>query len=487
MFSNNLPALSVVLLLMSAYMLPLLAGKRLRTAQAVAVLALTLTAGFSGFLFSHVLAYGPMLYSMGGWQAPWGIELAVTPLSAFVMTVVSSIVALVVLSLPAEQENWQNRKSGWYATLVLLMTASLLGITMANDLFNLYVFSEVSTIAACALVAGKDHRNSTDAAFKYLVLGSIGSGFILFAIGLAYISTGHLNIDFAAAALLNNPPHPIVLWAMGSFFLVGFGIKAGLFPLHVWLPDAHSSGPTTASALLSGVVVKVYAVAMAQVFFGLFGAGLMSAMGLTGLLRLMAVLSILAGSAFALVQTDIKRLLAYSTVAQVGYIFLGFGIGGVLGIAAALYHVLAHGLMKAVLFLTAGKAIDVCGSREIKDFAGMGKRLPVAMSAFTLAALSMIGLPLLAGFGTKWYLFNAGLEAGIWWVPLLVIVSGLLNAAYFLPVLRSIWFSGEEERAPWRLWDMPGLPLLAAALVALGLLPGPVLKLLETAAGWLLF
>lgn len=486
MISNNLPALAVVLLLMCAYMLPLLAGRRLPLAQIVASMVLLVATMFCAMLFMMVLETGPVYYAMGGWAAPWGIEVTVTPLSAFVMLVVISLTSLVMLSVPGEQKGWTNRKAGWYSTLLLLLTAALLGMTMANDLFNLYVFSEVSTLAACALVAAKTDRNATDAAFKYLMLGAIGSGFVLFAIGIAYVVTGHLNLDFAAATLARSQLHPIIPWVMSSFFLVGFGIKAGLFPLHVWLPDAHSSAPTSASAMLSGVVVKVYAVAMARVFFSLFGGDALAAMGIADMVRMMAALSILAGSAFALVQTDIKRLLAYSTVAQIGYIFLGFGVGGVVGVAAALYHILVHGLMKVILFLTAGKVIELTGSRDISGFAGMGRRLPLVMGAFTLAALSMIGLPLLAGFGTKWYLFNAGLAAGIYWLPLVVIISGLLNAAYFLPIVWQVWFGeGEEEQTDWQVWGIPGLPLLAALLALAGLVPGPVLKLLEQAARWL--
>ncbi|MTI96457.1 MAG: monovalent cation/H+ antiporter subunit D family protein [Firmicutes bacterium] len=484
MLSANFPVLGIVALLMTAYLLPLVAMRRMRLGQGLAGLILALSAVYSALLFYDVLDSGPVYYAMGGWEAPWGIELAITPLSAFVMTVATGLTALVALSLPQELVDWSKRKAGWYITLLLLLTAALLGITMANDLFNLYVFTEVSTLAACALVSAKKDRNATDAAFKYLMLGAIGSGFILFAIGITYVITGHLNMGFAAAVFAASDLHPIIPWVMSAFYLVGFGVKAGLFPLHVWLPDAHSSAPTTASALLSGVVVKVFAVAMARVFFGLFGSAALETMGIAGMVRLMAAASILAGSAFAVVQTDIKRLLAYSTVAQVGYIFLGFGVGGVVGVAAALYHVLAHGLMKSILFLTAGKVIAINGTREISGFEGMGPKLPLPMGAFSLAALSMIGLPLLAGFATKWYLFNAGLSAQIYWLPVLIIISGLLNAAYFLPIVWKIWFGVSEAEATDR--RVPGLLVLVAVLAVIGLVPGAVLDLLEQAAGWLI-
>jgi len=485
MFSDNLPILTVVMLLMTAFLVPLLINRYRRATQVAAGIVVAVAACFSAILLHRAVTIGPAYLAVGGWEAPWGIQVAITPLSTFVMLVVTGITALVMLSLPREQRDWTSRKAGWYYTLILLLTAALLGLCMSNDLFNIFVFSEVSTLAACALVTAKKDRNSADAAFKYLMLGSIGSGFVLFAIGITYVVTGHLNISFASAVIAGSQYHPIIPWIISSFFLVGFGVKAGLFPLHVWLPDAHSSAPTSASALLSGVVVKVYAVIMIRVFIGLFGWPVLDAMGIAHLIRVAAALSILAGSAFALVQTDIKRMLAYSTVAQVGYIFMGFGLGGALGVAAALYHILAHGLMKSILFLTSGKVIEFKGSREITGFNGLGRQLPLPMTIFTLASLSMVGLPLFAGFATKWYLFNAGLDAGIIWVPVVIIISSLLNAAYFLPIVWRVWF-GDSEASQAEDRRVPGLIPLALILAVVGLVPGPVLGLLEQAAIWLI-
>lgn len=484
---NNLPVLTVVMLLMVAFLVSLFVKKHLKAVQAVAFLAVVTAAGFSAVLLHRVMQTGPVFFSVGGWEAPWGIQVAVTPLSAFVVLVATSLVSIVMLSMPREQKDWSQSKTGWYITLVLLLTAAMVGMTLANDLFNLYVFFEVTALASWGIVAAKKDRNSADASFKYLMLGSIGSSFVVFAIGITYVVTGHLNMGFASAAIANTQLHPVIPWVISTFFLVGFALKAGLFPMHIWLPDAHSAAPTSASALLSGVVVKIYAVAMARVLFGLFGSSVLDAMGINGLVRIAAALSILAGSLFALVQTDIKRMLAYSTVAQVGYIFLGFGMGQAAGVTAALFHILAHGLMKAILFLTAGKVVELKGSRKITNFNGIGRALPLPMAIFSLAALSMVGLPLLAGFTTKWYLVIAGLGIRAYWVPVLVIFSGLLNAAYFVPIVWRIWFrEGDQvtklESAQRRV---PGLIPLALALLAVGLVPNPILALLERAASWL--
>lgn len=481
---SNLPVLTVVLLLMTGFLVPLLVQKFQRLTQVAAGLAVACAACFSGIMLYQALKSGPVYYAVGGWEAPWGIEIAVTPLTAFICLTTTAITALVILSLPREQQNWSPAKVGRYTTLILLLTAALVGLTLANDLFNLYVFFEVTALASWGIVAAKKDRNSADASFKYLMLGTIGSAFVLFAIGITYVVTGYLNIGFASAVIASSQYHPIIPWIISSFFLVGFALKAGLYPMHIWLPDAHSAAPTSASALLSGVVVKVYAVAMARVFYGLFGGAALEAMGINGMVRIAAALSIVAGSIFALVQTDIKRLLAYSTVAQIGYVFLGFGLGGNWGVAAALFHILAHGLMKAILFLTSGKVVELRGSRSIAGFDGMGRLLPLPMAVFTFSALSMVGLPLLAGFATKWYLFNAGLTAGIYWVPVIVIISGLLNAAYFLPLIWRVWFGQGEAELPGDR-KVPGLIPLALLLAAVGLIPYQILSMLERAAMWL--
>jgi multicomponent Na+:H+ antiporter subunit D len=483
---DNLPVLIVVTLLMTAFLAPLFIKKFRPLVYGVANAAVAAAACASAVLLRYALHTGPLYVAVGGWEAPWGIEVAITPLSSFVVLVVTSIVALVMVSMPREQVDWPSQKVGWYLTLVLLLTAALAGMTMANDLFNIYVFFEVTALSSFGIVAAKKERNAADAAFKYLMLGSIGSGLVLFAIGITYVVTGYLNMEYASAAIAGSQLHPIIPWVICSFFLVGFALKAGLFPMHVWLPDAHSSAPTSASALLSGVVVKVYAVAMARVFYLIFGASALEAMGIRTMVLLAAALSILAGSIFALVQTDIKRLLAYSTVAQVGYIFLGFGLGGIAGIVAALYHLLAHGLMKSILFLTAGKVADLQDSRNLKGFNGIGRLLPLPMAIFTLAALSMVGLPLLAGFTTKWFLFQAGLDAGLYWIPVLMIVSSLLNAAYFLPLVWRIWFGEGTLKTEIADSRIPGLLPLACALIAVGLFATPIVGVLEQAAKWLI-
>jgi len=482
---NNLPVLIVVVLLMTGFLVPLSVRKYRLATQVAAGIVMAGAACLSAVLFYQVLQSGPVYYAVGGWDAPWGIQIAATPLSTFMVMVATGIVALVMLSLPREQRDWSNSKAGWYITLILLLTAALVGMTLANDMFNLYVFFEVTALASWGIVAAKKDRNSADASLKYLMLGAIGSSFVLFAIGITYVVTGHLNMGFASAVIASTQFHPIIPWVISAFFLVGFALKAGLFPMHIWLPDAHSAAPTSASALLSGVVVKVYAVAMARVFFGLFGGAVLESMGISEMIRLAAAASILAGSLFALVQRDIKRMLAYSTVAQIGYIFLGFGLGGTIGVAAALYHILAHGLMKAVLFLTSGKVVEVRGSRNIDGFSGIGRLLPLPMAIFTLAALSMVGLPLLAGFVTKWYLFNAGLEAGLFWVPVVVIISSLLNAAYFLPIVWRVWF-GESEAEVAVDRRVPGLIPLALILAVVGLVANPIVNVLERAAAWLI-
>lgn len=482
--TNNFPLLGVVLLLMTAYALPII-SPRLRFLVKYLCSGLLLFSSVLSFdLLLKTLNRGPISYHLGGWPPPWGIEVRIDLLSALLWCAITTIAFFISLNVSREEQS--TRVGRWYSTLLLLLVAAMLGLVAAADLFNLFVFSEVTTIAACALVAASSKRDSADASFKYLMLASLGSGFILFAIGLTWIVTGHLNMHYAALALASGNTPPLVCWAALCFFLVGFGLKAGVFPLHVWLPDAHSSAPTSASALLSGLVVKIYAVALARILFGVFGTALLQSIGLLLVLRTLAVLSILMGSAFALVQMDVKRMLAYSTVAQMGYIILGFGLASSVSLGAAIYHIAAHGLMKGILFLSAGQVIALTGSKKLTAFEGLGQRLPWTMAAFTLASLSMVGFPLMAGFNTKWLLLTASLDQNQLLLLLVIILSSLLTATYFLPLIWRIWFApGEALPAPKKPLNFPVLAL-SGLLLAVGMFPNWLVAAARMAAERLL-
>ncbi len=485
-----IPFALVLFTLVGAFIMPFLARWFSRGCIPLTLGILGLDFFMAGNLLRGVAAHGPVAYYIGGWPAPWGIEVRGDGLAAIMLILICFIMFwTVVYGASSMEREITPGGSGWYCTLLLLITAGMMGLVVSGDLFNMYVMIEVVTLSGCALVLARGGREVLPAALKYLLLATIGSGFILFGIAFTYLLTGHLNLGFAAAELMaSGAQYPYLNWIALTFMVIGLAVKAGLFPLHVWLPDAHSTAPSTSSAVLSGLVVKVYAVVVMRVFFQLYTAELLQATDIDQILLIMSIGAILAGSFFALVQTDLKRLLAYSTVAQVGYIFLGISVFSITGLEGAIFHIAAHALMKSMLFLAAGVLIAGTGSRYINDLKGMGRAMPFAGGIFALGAFSMIGLPLLAGFISKYLLALAGWETGNYLVLPVMVLSGLLNAAYYLPVLRVLFW---EEAAP--LVEKTGkergpliaLAALAGGLLIMGVMPEVGRDFIQLAAAWL--
>ncbi|MEW6244773.1 MAG: proton-conducting transporter membrane subunit [Bacillota bacterium] len=477
---KNLPVMVVVFLLIAGYMMPVVARWDRKKCAPFAALAMGFGVLGSVLLMNTVIASGqPITYNLGGWIPPWGIAVRIDYAESFMLMLLTGVGAFILWYASGDIGSELGHKiTGWYYTAFLLLLAAMLGMAMANDLFNLYVFMEVSGICACALVAAKGDREATEAALKYLLLATIGSGFVLFGIGMLYMLTGHLNLDFVAIQMRRVWVfYPTVTWVATSFFVVGFAVKSALFPLHIWLPDAHSSAPSPSSAVLSGLVVKIYAFALMKllylVFSGLFTESFPVALAVRYILLVFSAMAILGGSLFALVQVDVKRLLAYSTVAQMGYIFLGIGLGSPAGLAAAMLHILNHAVMKSCLFLSAGSFIHVAGVRQVRDFTGLSKTMPWTSAAFSIAALSMIGFPPLAGFASKWYLSEGAMQSGEPVFVVLMVVSSFLNAWYYLPLVGRIYSVGEDSGVKEDIPLSMRLPvvLLAACCVVLGLFP----------------
>lgn len=483
------PPLIVIVVLMCAFLMPAFAHFRRQLCGPVACLTMIAALIYSLHFARLALSGQVLTYAAGGWAPPWGIEVIIDPFSAFMLLVISSV-SLLILFYSTSALDWEVPEAGigWYYTTFLLLVASMMGMAMTNDLFNMYVFIEVTGISACALVLSKGGRMATEASFKYLLLATVGSGFVLTGISLIYLITGNLNITFVAAEFTQvYAQYPYLIWTVLSFFLVGFGIKSALFPLHVWLPDAHSSAPTTSSAVLSGLVVKAYIVALVKFYFLIFGFDLLDQIFIRHMILIMASAAILGGSMFAFVQLNLKRRLAYSSVAQIGYIFLGIGLGSPIGLAAGVLHIFNHAVMKACLFLAAGAIYRQTGEKNVTRLAGIGYSMPVTMGAFTIAALSMVGLPLFSGFISKWYLALGSIEAGMPMFVGLIILSGLLNASYFLPIVWQAFFVVDEheprsftlDRIPFSM--SASLVVLAVAVVYFGIHPDFPLELAQKA------
>ncbi len=482
---RELPFILIVVILLACFVMPVFARWKREYAPPLTIVTLVIT-----FFMCCVLAYrvagGELIhYPVGGWNPPWGIEIFIDEVSAMMLVLLSGCSLVIgVFSLNSLHREIPPEATGWYYTLYLLTLAAMMGMVITNDLFNLYVMVEVVGIGACGMVVAKGEKLSTEASLRYLMLATLGSGFLLFAIGFLYQVTGNLNFPYVAAELARvGENYPFLMWATLSFLTVGLGVKAALFPLHIWLPDAHSSAPSPSSAMLSGLVVKVYIVAMMKIYFLVFGFELFQETYMRYLILFLATMAILGGSLFAFVQLDLKRRLAYSTVAQIGYIFLGFGLGTVWGITAALLHIIIHAFMKVCLFLSAGAIYYQTGKKKVTHFSGLGYKMPITMAAFTIASLSMVGIPLFGGFITKYGLAMGSLEMDNPYFIVLIVLSGLLNAAYYFPIVWQAYFTSGHD-ITLTMDTVPKTMLIPIVLMALGIIymgifPGDILSFLE--------
>ncbi len=493
--AENLPILLVMVTLTGAYLMPILSRWFPRLCAPLAVVSSVLALGISLHYIGVTRDGSRVYYNVGNWPPPWGIRLSIEPLTAFMLTVVTVVSLMVLVYALYEIKQSMNRTSqGWYLTTYLLLVSAMMGMVMTDDLFNLYVFIEVTGLSAVALVAARDDQSSTEAAFKYLMLATLGSGFIMAGIGMLYVITGHLNMRYVTTALITaREGYPRLLWVALSFFVAGFGVKSALFPLHVWLPDAYSSAPSPSSAVLSGLVSKVYIFGLIKVLYFCFYHVILARYLIPTTLVALSCAGIVIGSLFAMIQPDIKRRLAYSSVAQIGYIYLALGLNTRLGLVAAMFHIMSHSIMKSCLFLAAGGIIHTTGRRNIWEFAGLGRAMPLTMGAFTVCSFSMMGIPLLSGFVSKWYLLSGSLDAGAPFLVVIILVGSLLAAAYLLPVVWRAYFTSEGENVtnlpvketPWPM--LVPILVLTGATILLGVKPALALDIIEKAVESLFF
>ncbi|MCL0104076.1 monovalent cation/H+ antiporter subunit D family protein [Dehalococcoidia bacterium] len=464
---DHSPILVVMTPFVGAYLSPLLGLWRERLCHLVAVAAALLSLFFSFRLVVSVLTSGTIRYWVGGWEPPWGIELVVDPLSAFMCLTISLVSLLAVIY----SKNFIEKELPWgkttsYYTLILLLIGGMLGAVVTGDLFNLFVLTEIFSVAAYALVPIAEKRGSLIASYRYLILASIGTSLILLGTGYLYIITGTLNMADLAVRLPAFYDSWVVFGAL-AFLIVGFGIKTALFPLHTWLPDAHSIAPAPISVILSALVIKVGAYSLIRVLFTIFRLDFVTgpipvALALTWV----AAAAILIGSMFAISQTDIKRMLAYSSVAHIGYVVLGIGLAVEMGMTGGILHIFNHALAKGCLFFCAGAVIYKTGIRRIDDFCGLGSKMPLAMTAFTLAAASMVGIPPTAGFVSKFYLSLGALEAGEWIFVIVILLGSLMTAVFYLRVINLIYFGRHEEKV--QRDELPLSMLVPIIILALG-------------------
>ena len=440
--AEQLPVLVVVLPLFVAPLLALLASRG-NLPWLVATLTSALTFAMAIALAAQVMQTGVIYYELGNWPVPFGIGLTIGPLSAMMLMIISgaSTVALVAGRESMNAEVGTGHQALLYSCWLLAMTG-LLGITVTGDAFNIFVFMEISSLASYVMVANGPKRQALTASFKYLVTGTIGATFYLIGVGYLYMMTGTLNIADMAVRLADvSDTLPVMI--AGGFVILGVALKAALFPMHAWMPNAYQHAPTPVAIFFAACATKVALFVMLRVQYELLLPNLgPQAAFLTSWLIPLCVGGFLVGSAVAMFERDLKRMLGYSSVAQLGYIVLGISLANSAGVTAAMIHFFNHALIKAALFVAVAGMVLRFGSSNIEQLAGVGKRMPWTTLGFMLAGVSLIGVPLTAGFISKWYLIQAVLELGGLGILLtiLILVSSLMAVVYIWKVVEVAYF-----------------------------------------------
>jgi multicomponent Na+:H+ antiporter subunit D len=435
----QLPALQVVIPLLAALFCALL--RRGGPAWVITLVACWSMPVVALALLRKVQVSGPVSYAMGGWAPPHGIEYRVDLANAFMLVFVSLMAALVATYMPrsVNSEISENRR-GWFYAMYLTCLAGLLGIALSGDAFNIFVFLEVSSLSTYVLIAlGRDKR-AVLSAYQYLIMGTIGATFYVIGAGLLYVMTGSLNLVDVAGRLGDIQTMRPILAAL-AFITVGISLKLALFPLHVWLPNAYAFAPSSATAFLASTATKVAVYLLMRFFFTVFGVALVfKSQPVTEVLVALSLAAMFGASIVAVFQDNIKRMLAYSSVAQIGYITLGIALASETGLTGAIVHLFNHALIKGALFLAVGCLVFRVGITKIEEMSGIGRKMPLTMAAFTIAGLSLIGVPGTVGFVSKWYLALGAFEHGWWWLAGAIVLSSLIAVVYIGRIIEVAYF-----------------------------------------------
>jgi len=473
--------LLIALPFLGAFLIPLVALASKKLSHYIPAVVMLTNLGIALSLLPQVMN-APIVISLSGWSAPIAINFVVGPLGlglAILISFVGFLVSVYGISYIHEEPKEK------YHMLVLTLLTGATGMVLTGDIFNLFVFFEILSLSSYALTGYNRDRGGTEAAIKYLIQGSIGSAFILIGIALLYGMAGTLNMADIAAHVAGADP--TLLFTAMSLLIVGFGVEAAIFPLNAWLPDAHSSAPSSVSAILSGIAIETGAYAVARIVYTIFdGHGIMLVLSILG------VITLLIGEMSAFRQKDdIKRLLAYSSIGQMGLIMLAFGIASDAGVFAALFQLVSHTLAKALLFLASGYIIYRVGSKKLSALAGLGRKMPFTGAMIAIAVLSLVGVPPFAGFMSKFSIVRAALaqhSASYTGLIVLVLVATVIEVGYFMKLLQILFFTEAETEGGVKELPLSALipiTILAALIIAIGVYPHMISTVLQHAASGL--
>ena len=467
--ANIIPLFAIVPL--AGAFLITIAGKRLKWFPDVFGNAATLIS----FVLSIVAVfvcnkYGTLVYGVGAWKPPFGIALVLDGLTSFMLVTVN-VVAFCISIFSIDYMKKFTSKWKFYS-LFLLMLAGMNGVVITGDLFNLFVFLEIASVASYALVAFGTEKHELEAAFKYAIMSTVGSLFILLGIVLLYSYTSTLNMADMANVIAQKGGGNITLM-VSVLFLMGFGLKAALVPFHAWLPDAHPSAPAPISAMLSGVLIKSLGVyALCRIFFNVIGmSGTVSEV-----LLFLGALSMVIGVFLAVGQWDFKRLLAYHSISQIGYVILGIGLGTPLGLIGGLFHLFNHSIFKSLLFLNSGAVEYSTGTRDLTKMGGLSQKMPVTGSTSLVASMSIAGIPPFNGFWSKLIIIIACVQAGRYGYAFWAVLASVLTLASFMKVMKYAFY--DKLKGQWEnVKEVPIFMKVSMAALAIICLVGGILLL----------
>ena len=461
--TQHLPALQVVVPLLAAPLAVLLRQRHL-------AFMVVLTASGCAFAIALLLSWqvdrvGALSYAIGNWPPPWGIEYRVDRLTAFMLVLVSGIGAVVLLYSRASIEHEVPRRQHYlFYTMFALCLAGLLGICITGDAFNVFVFLEISSLSTYVLIALGRDRRALVAAYQYLVMGTIGATFFIIGVGLLYLMTGTLNMADMAQRLGDVRGTRPVLAAL-AFLTVGISLKLALFPLHQWLPNAYAYAPSAVAAFLAGTATKVAVYVLLRFYYTVIGGTqVFDKLHMQPMLLLLALAGMFIASTVAIFQADLKRLFAYSSLSQIGYIMLGLSFNSLTGLSACIVHLANHALAKSAIFMLLGGVAASMGGVSFRHIRGMGTVMPLTSLGIVIGGLSLVGVPGTAGFISKWLLVQAALQQGQWWLALLIVVSSLLSLAYVWRFVEAAYLQAPQHGQATRR-EAPLAMLLPAALL----------------------